>query len=145
MTMDVEKYAQTIDSRDVISKVEELEDELEQAKNLLEELKENAEANEADINDLEGQILDIEGDLAPIKEFDNDGALEFGPAWEDGVYLISDDYFEEFAEEFAKDIGAISSDFQWPLNCINWQEAADELKQDYSSIEFDGYTFWGRE
>lgn len=32
----------------------------------------------------------------------------------------------------------------WPLTCIDWVQAAEELQQDYMSYEFDGYTYWVR-
>ncbi len=70
--------------------------------------------------------------------FDNE-VLEFG------VTLISDDYFEDYAREFAKDIGAISRDTQWPATYIDWTAAAEALQQDYTEIDFDGATYWARE
>jgi len=62
--------------------------------------------------------------------------------WSGGTTLISDNYFERYAEEHASDIGAISSEHQWPLYCIDWEKAADDLKVDFSSVDFDGVTFW---
>jgi hypothetical protein len=32
--------------------------------------------------------------------------------------LINDDYFQEYAEELAYDIGAIDRDAGWPLGCM---------------------------
>jgi antirestriction protein len=49
-----------------------------------------------------------------------------------------------YAQDFAEDIGAIDRNAGWPLGCIDWEAAADELKSDYSSIEFDGVTYWVR-
>lgn len=54
---------------------------------------------------------------------------------------IPEDEFEEYAEELAKDIGAIDPDASgsgWPLTCIDWEKAADELKVDYTTFAFDG-------
>jgi hypothetical protein len=64
--------------------------------------------------------------------------------WEDGVTLIRDSYFEEYAQELAEDIGAIGRDNQWPLYCIDWEWAARELQVDYTSVDFDGVTYWMR-
>ena len=33
---------------------------------------------------------------------------------------------------------------QWPLYCIDWEYAARELKHDYTSVDFDGVTYWVR-
>jgi hypothetical protein len=34
--------------------------------------------------------------------------------------------------------------YAWPRNCIDWKEAAEQLQQDYSCVEFDGTTYWYR-
>ena len=65
--------------------------------------------------------------------------------WTYGLQLIADSYFETYAREFAEDIGAISGDERWPATCIDWEKAASELQYDYSSVEFDGETYWYRE
>ena len=62
-----------------------------------------------------------------------------------GVTLIKDDYFEDYAREFAEDIGAISKDTEWPNTCIDWERASDELKNDYTLIDFDGVDYFARE
>lgn len=64
--------------------------------------------------------------------------------WEYGATLIRDSYFEDYAQELAEDIGAIGSNMQWPLMYIDWNAAAEALKQDYSSVDFDGVEYWGR-
>lgn len=60
------------------------------------------------------------------------------------VTLIRDSYFQDYAQEMAEDIGAISGDASWPKNHIDWESAAQELQIDYSSVEFDGTTYWYR-
>ncbi len=64
--------------------------------------------------------------------------------WSYGETLIADSYFEEYAEQLAQDIGLVSDTDKWPMTCINWEEAAEELKQDYTSVDFDGETYWIR-
>lgn len=66
------------------------------------------------------------------------------PDWEYGVPLVRDSYFEEFARDEADDLGLLDKDSRWPYTCIDWQEAAEELQQDYFSVEFDGVTYWIR-
>jgi hypothetical protein len=58
--------------------------------------------------------------------------------------LIRDSYFKEYAQDLAEDIGAIQPDLSWPYNCIDWDQAADELQSDYTSIDIGGVTYWGR-
>lgn len=54
---------------------------------------------------------------------------------------ILDSYFKTYAEELAYDIGAIDRHAKWPLNHIDWEAAADELRHDYSTAEWDGHTY----
>lgn len=67
--------------------------------------------------------------------------------WEGNWYpvtLIRDSYFEDYARELAEDCGMIPDNLSWPCTCIDWEQAARELRMDYSSIEFGGATFWYR-
>lgn len=64
--------------------------------------------------------------------------------WEYGASLIRDSYFHEYAQQFAEDIGAVSGSEKWPLNCIDWDQAAKDLQMDYTSIDFGGVTYWVR-
>ena len=56
--------------------------------------------------------------------------------------LISDYYFETYAQDFAESIGAISHDAGWPLYHIDWKAAAESLQMDFYSIEYQGTTYW---
>ena len=114
-----------INSRDVIDRIQYLEDEQERAEN-------QDEWNESD----EGQELKA---LQTLQE-DAEGYCD----WAHGATLINDDYFEDYAQEFAEEIGAIGRATEWPCTCIDWEKAADELKMDYTSVEFNGVTYWVR-
>lgn len=64
--------------------------------------------------------------------------------WIGGESLIRWDHFEDYAKQLAEDMGAISGDEKWPLNCIDWEKAVDELKQDYTEVTFDGIDYFVR-
>lgn len=64
--------------------------------------------------------------------------------WQYGETLVRDSYFEDYARQLADDIGAIPADAGWPTWYIDWEAAADALRVDYTSIDFDGVTYWGR-
>lgn len=58
--------------------------------------------------------------------------------WEGDWYphtLINDDYFQTYAEEHAKDCDMVGREASWPSRHIDWEAAAEELKQDYSAVE----------
>lgn len=59
------------------------------------------------------------------------------------VMLIRDDDFPTYAEELAADISNVKA-AEWLFNCIDWRKAAEELQQDYSSVDFGGTTYWYR-
>jgi hypothetical protein len=69
---------------------------------------------------------------------------EGSPDWEHGETLIRDSYFEDYARELAEDTGMVKGDEDWPLRHIDWEAAADELKNDYFSVDFDGVEYWIR-
>jgi len=69
---------------------------------------------------------------------------EGSPDWQHGETLIRDSHFEEYAEELARDTGMLEGANDWPLRHIDWEAAADELKEDYFSVDFDGVEYWIR-
>lgn len=108
-----------IDSRDLIAEADELRDRLD---------------------DEDDPLDDSERErLAAI-----DSLAEEVSEWQHGAALIHESYFTEYAQELAEDIGAIDKDAGWPLSHIDWNAAADALKMDYISVEFDGDTYYVR-
>jgi hypothetical protein len=101
------------------------------------ELEETVEKARAE---MDSAALDMEeGELAQLREMESEI-----PEWRHGETLINDSYFESYAQELAEDTGAIDSNATWPLNHINWEAAAEDLKSDYTPIEYDGETYWYR-
>ncbi len=107
-----------IDSRDINKRIEELDDQ-------------------DDIDEEETE------ELKTLKALQEEGQ-SYSPDWPCGSILINDDYFTEYAQQLAEDIGAIDSKADWPLGFIDWETAADALKQDYGCIDFDGTDYWIR-
>lgn len=121
MAQNVDNNEDVLDSRDVIERLQELTD-LE-------------EAGELDEDEAE--------ELTSLKNFADEGANSASD-WEYGATLVRDSYFTEYAEEFAEEIGAIPPSVQWPMTCIDWEAAANDLREDYSQVDFDGVTYWVR-
>lgn len=65
--------------------------------------------------------------------------------WEDGVTLILESRFEDYARDFAYDVIEGFSEDQWPYTCIDWKQAANDLQMDYSSVDFGEETYLYRE
>ena len=131
MARTIDKAENVIDSREVQARIDDLESDIAA-------YEEDAEAGEEvdadDLNELKEEL--------DILEAFADEAADCTSEWDDGATFINADYFETYAREFAADIGAIEPKRSWPLNCIDWADAAEELRQDYSTVEFDGQDFY---
>lgn len=153
-----------IDSRDVIERLNELQDEIDTMEFDVEEavdaindwIEPDEPTSETDAafevlkqNKLDAQTrlddwMSENGDeYKALKTLDADGS-EYASDWRHGETLIHESYFKTYAEELANDIGAIDSKAGWPLNCIDWGEAAEQLKFDYAAVDFHGDTFYIR-
>jgi len=129
MTNTISNSDNVIDSRDVIDRIEHLTSERDDA---VEEGGDAIAAWEQEYGD-ELKALEALADEAS-------GAAD----WEHGESLIRDSYFTQHAEELANDIGRVNGDLEWPLCHIDWEAAAEDLQQDYTSVDFDGVTYWIR-
>jgi hypothetical protein len=115
---DTSNTADVIDSRDVIARIEELENNEERTEHEaieLVDLRKLATYGESYIDD-----------------------------WQYGAQLVRESYFETHAHELADDCGMISRDAKWPHTCIDWKWAARELMHDYTALDYDGVTYYVR-
>ena len=119
-TLDI--AADIIDVRDLIERYEELENESDGLPNAEERYQLSCI-----LSDLKGEGGDEQwrGDWYPLT-------------------LIRESYFQDYAQELAEDIGAVNRDATWPNNCLDWEQAARELRMDYSAITIDGVTYFYR-
>lgn len=119
MANDISNTDDIIDVRDIIERVEALEDDIA--------VDEELATLVALLDDLKGCGGDHQwrGDWYPIN-------------------LVRDTYFTTYAQELAEDIGAVNPEASWPHTCIDWDKAARDLLVDYAAVEFDGVTYWYR-
>jgi hypothetical protein len=128
MTREISKYDDVIDSRDVI----------ERAGELAAQWTDHANGGESEaLTDEERAELDA---LSALIDQGESAATD----WEYGETLIRDSYFQEYAQELAEELDLINPNAAWPASCIDWEKAAWELRMDYTSVEFDGVTYWVR-
>ena len=121
----------TIDSRDVIARIEELESDLQDMEDQRGELDEKIKEWKIGSDGLELEALE---DLASQGENSADD-------WSYGVQLIRDSYFEQAMDEM------VSECYELPKDLPFWMTITydyDALKQDYTSVDFDGETYWVR-
>ncbi len=91
------------------------------------------------IDDLQDDASSDAEELKALQALDEEGR-DATSEWVHGEVLIRDSYFEDYAQQFA----AIDRNAEWPVNCIDWKQAAEQLQQDYSSVNFDGQDYWIR-
>jgi hypothetical protein len=142
-----------IDSRDVIARIEELEEErsalAEEASDALSmdgegDTETERENNAAKVftarSDLDQWDEGNGAELAALKSMAEEG--EGYGDWAHGTTLVRDSYFKEYAQQYADDCGAVDASASWPMSCIDWDQAARELQMDFTAVDFDGITYW---
>lgn len=153
-----------IDSRDVIARIEDLTvdrealvSDLDDAREARDEMPEERGPDPVSdaYHDAHCAFLDAGKALADWDESDEAKELKaltdlaeqaegYADDWKYGATLIRDSYFETYAQELAEELDLIKRDAAWPYTCIDWERAARELQMDYTSVEFDGVTYWVR-
>ena len=133
----VDLSANVIAVQDIIARVLELRDERDEY---------NEEMGSPDawawVHDGEPEeLVMLEGILSELAGYGGDE--EFDGDWYP-VQLVAEGYFQEYTQELAEDCGMVDTSARWPMNCIDWGQAARELQYDYSSIEIHGFTYWYR-
>lgn len=150
MPSPINNFDDTIDSREIIDRIAELEDDLENGpyeEFILEQLEKCIPRDEIDAFDTwldnTAETTDLSADdceeLIALRDLrdEADGVAD----WKYGATLIRESYFKDYAQQLAEDIGAINHEAGWPNNCIDWDRAARELTIDYTEIDFDGVTY----
>jgi uncharacterized protein YeaO (DUF488 family) len=167
----VDNNEDILDSRDIIERIEEIENEIQSR--IMDDLYPDGEhpdgdgpswgdVSDANIDAADGinvlpedlwptgldegtiaELWDLANELVPLRKLTSE-AEGYCEDWRYGATLIRDSYFEEYAEQFADDIGAIDAKAGWPLMHIDWKAAAEALQQDYTEVEFDGVSYWVR-
>jgi hypothetical protein len=148
-TTEIDNSQDIIDSRDIIARIEELE-ELETACNDAREELEAAEKEE-DAENIETARDAVETadalfsaeerlELAALRKLAEDA--EGCADWKYGETLIRESYWEAYCQELCKDIGDIPQNLPWYIeNHIDWGGVAREISMDYTDVDFDGVTY----
>ena len=126
-----------LDSRDLQERLEELENELEELEDAEEENEETSieDAKQAIKEWKEENQEEIDA-LTALKDY----CWDCG--WRYGIAFVAEEDFEEYAQDLASDLyGEEIRNAHWPFDCIDWEQAADALRQDYSAIDYQGTTY----
>jgi len=80
-------------------------------------------------------------ELEELFELESELGMTLEAADQNGLYFIDEDYFVQYAMEFAEDIGVVFDGVSWPCTHIDWEAAADELRMNYTEVEYEGNTY----
>jgi hypothetical protein len=135
MAREISNHDDTIDSRDIIERIEELERD--------KEIAEDPEHPDPDY------FTEDEADeLRKLKALAEE-AEGYAGDWRFGATLIHDDHFTDYARNFFeetadRDTRELVQKAAWPFSSLDWDAAAEDLKDDYTGVDFDGETYWVR-
>ena len=143
MTNTISNTDDTIDSRDVIARIEELTSERDDLTETIADCDDTAaiglaeEAKQA----LSDWLASEDGlELATLEKLAEE-ASGYAADWQYGDRLIRDSYFNEEMDKMVEDCYDFGKDLPfWAKITLNYKA----LQQDYTSVEFNGVTYWIR-
>jgi hypothetical protein len=162
MTNTISNMDDVIDSRDIIERIEELEGERdslqsdydEKCASLEEAEKTNTDYDNDPLYSLRNaqidarEAIDVWNESEEAKELAallsvQEEAEGYAPDWKYGVTLIRDSYFEQAMDEMIEDCYGEQYTKDLPsFMTITLDYVA--LQSDYTSVDFDGVTYWIR-
>lgn len=150
MNNSIDNKQDVIDSRDIISRIGELipyRDAIDEAKSDLERFQNDPECLKIDIADAEKYLAEQEEafedeDREELKILESlaEDAEGYAPDWIYGATLIRESYFEDYCQELVSDIGDLPKNIPSYI-AIDWAKTADNLRVDYTEVDYDGVTY----
>lgn len=135
-----------IDTRDLKEQRDDLKQEI--LDSFLETFEHYAEQTETfedilfDEEEIESWKADWQEELEEIAEIDRVEDEVCNGEFDFGTTLIKEYDFEEYCEDFVKDCGYLSRDTPALIeNNIDWSGIADDMRIDYSEVEYQGTTY----
>lgn len=108
-----------IDTRDLQDRLEEIEYDLE-----------TLDLSADERNDLMVELKAIQEVKAEVEGYASED-------WEHGIQLIAEADFIEYCQDLLEDCGEIPPNLP-PYIAIDWETTADNLRADYSEVEYEG-------
>lgn len=139
-----------IDSRDIIARIDELEGDLDCCASCGEGLPNEADhRNETtleyitDCPDCDQEIMteDDREELANLRDLASE-CKDYSD-WKYGEALINEEYFTEYCMDMLKNIGDLPQDIPSYI-AIDEEQTAENMKDDYMTVDFDGATYYMR-
>lgn len=145
----IDCFDDMLDSRDIIARIEWLEEDRETHADSIAAASEYAEESpeydalmttgRADWDATSPDAKELYALTAFAKECEGAGV----PDWEYGATLIRDSYFTAYVQDMLEDCGELPSDLPWYIE-INWDATVRNVQYDYMPVEFGYVTYWVR-
>ena len=119
----------TIDSRDVIERIAELESKRD-------------DFDAEDDTTWEYNNPEDAEELAALQAL-QDEASQYSDDWTYGSQLIKAEYFVDYCQELVSDIGDMPRNIPGYL-VSDWDATAENIKEDYTEVDFAGDTYFVR-
>jgi uncharacterized protein YPO0396 len=153
--------SQTLDSRDLQERLDELEgleNILNEANEALSKFHNDTVVPESDADDrdeydtaleeLEQAVEDAEDDFGTSEKGELEELRDLADEvseWEYGAILVHENYWVDYCKELCEDIGDIPKNLPAYIeNNINWESVAQDLSADYSQYTYQGETYFAR-
>lgn len=120
----IDNGTNTIDSRDIIERIEELREMRDQYEDGEEFERENRE----------------EASELHALEMLQDEAQGYASDWRYGVTLVRDSYFPDYVQSLLVDCDVVPPNLPWYV-VVDWDATADNVRQDYTEVDFGGVTY----
>ena len=127
LTTELDLTADTIDVRDIIARVEELDE-------IFADCPDNLTAEQG------AELAELRAILDQLKGYGGDE--EWRGDWYPTM-LIADFAFEDHARELLEDCGTIPKDLPWYV-AIDWETTAQHIQGDYTSVDVGSTVYWYR-
>lgn len=124
-----------IDSRDIIERIEELQGERDDHPDLV-------EGDGTGPAEWAAANPDDAAELAALEALASE-AEGYADYWTHGIILVRDSHFTDYAMQMVSDIGDLPREIPGYI-VIDEEATARNIQVDYTSVEFDGVTYWVR-
>ena len=139
-----------INPQDVFNEADEYEDSIalkeeEISMKELEIADLDVDEDEEERDELECELENLRDELEGLKEEAEDifELRDDCNHYARGNALINEDHFVDYIRQMAEDMDGIDTS-NWPYDHINWDEAAEALRVDYTTITWRGNDFYVR-
>lgn len=150
MANEISNTEDLLDVRDIIERVEELDaihDELYDAAHdddfSPDILAENKARYDAWVAEDGGESSERATLHSLLDELKGGGDEQWKGDWYAGIPLIHENYFTDYVEELLKDCGELPRELPSYI-AIDWEKTADNVRVDYTDVDFDGQTYLTR-